>query len=302
MPSRSAEIDDVLSSIRKIIDERGPARRAEPFGPDRPKQVKPPALVLSSDHLVSLPLIQPEMAAPAPEAEVPPEQGVEDDAVGAAEPAEQGVEQAETSPSVGAAVSEEVADEEASDPPEPEAEAPVDDGDAAFFGPERDRWVHRSSSDESTPTLALNRIATAAQRAALKFGTRSAANADKPVSALQEQPKADAPAPADNLFAPSIDLPPVPAGAAQTPSDDDAKDDALAEHLADVVRDQIAESLPQQIKALAPHLLDEDILRPVVAEMIRKELSGALGEKITQGVRKLVRQELNRAITLRRLE
>lgn len=101
------------------------------------------------------------------------------------------------------------------------------------------------------------------------------------------------------------DAPKGPADPSQppvAPRDADAKDDVLAEHLADVVRDQIAESLPQQIKALAPHLLDEDILRPVVAEMIRKELSGALGEKITQGVRKLVRQELNRAITLRRLE
>jgi hypothetical protein len=36
--------------------------------------------------------------------------------------------------------------------------------------------------------------------------------------------------------------------------------------------------------------------------MIRQELAGPLGERITHGVRKLVRQELQRAIALRRLQ
>ena len=39
-----------------------------------------------------------------------------------------------------------------------------------------------------------------------------------------------------------------------------------------------------------------------LADMIRQELAGALGEKITHSVRKLVRQEIQRSITLRRLE
>ena len=56
------------------------------------------------------------------------------------------------------------------------------------------------------------------------------------------------------------------------------------------------------MEELRPQLLDEDALRPLVADLIRKELSGDLGERITGSVRKLVRQEIQRAITVRRLE
>ncbi len=39
-------------------------------------------------------------------------------------------------------------------------------------------------------------------------------------------------------------------------------------------------------------LLDEDTLRRIVAEVVREELQGALGERITRNVRKLVRREI----------
>lgn len=44
-------------------------------------------------------------------------------------------------------------------------------------------------------------------------------------------------------------------------------------------------------------LVDEDMLRAVVAEIIRQELQGTLGERITRNVRKLVRHEIQRALT-----
>lgn len=43
--------------------------------------------------------------------------------------------------------------------------------------------------------------------------------------------------------------------------------------------------------------LDEAALEALVADIIRKELQGRLGERITRSVRKLVRQEINRALT-----
>jgi hypothetical protein len=46
-----------------------------------------------------------------------------------------------------------------------------------------------------------------------------------------------------------------------------------------------------------PALLDEDMLRDLVAEIVREELQGALGERITRNVRKLVRREIQRALT-----
>lgn len=42
--------------------------------------------------------------------------------------------------------------------------------------------------------------------------------------------------------------------------------------------------------------LNEEILREIVRDMVRAELQGALGEKITHSVRKLVRAEINRAL------
>jgi hypothetical protein len=49
-------------------------------------------------------------------------------------------------------------------------------------------------------------------------------------------------------------------------------------------------------------VIDADALRDLVAEIIREELQGALGERITRNVRKLVRREIARALETRDLE
>ena len=49
-------------------------------------------------------------------------------------------------------------------------------------------------------------------------------------------------------------------------------------------------------------LIDEDALRDLVSEIVRAELQGALGERITRNVRKLVRREIHRALTAQDLE
>lgn len=43
-------------------------------------------------------------------------------------------------------------------------------------------------------------------------------------------------------------------------------------------------------------VLDEEALRDLVAEIVREELMGTLGERITRNVRKLVRREIHRAL------
>lgn len=43
-------------------------------------------------------------------------------------------------------------------------------------------------------------------------------------------------------------------------------------------------------------VLDEDALRELVSDIVRQELQGALGERITRNVRKLVRREIQRAL------
>lgn len=49
-------------------------------------------------------------------------------------------------------------------------------------------------------------------------------------------------------------------------------------------------------------ILDEEALRDMVSEIVRAELQGALGERITRNVRKLVRREIHRALTAQDLE
>jgi hypothetical protein len=48
---------------------------------------------------------------------------------------------------------------------------------------------------------------------------------------------------------------------------------------------------------LARATLDEEMLRRIVTQVLQQELQGALGERITRNVRKLVRREINRALT-----
>lgn len=50
------------------------------------------------------------------------------------------------------------------------------------------------------------------------------------------------------------------------------------------------------------HGMDPDVLRDMVAEIIRQELQGTLGERITRSVRKLVRREIHRMRESRDLE
>jgi len=47
--------------------------------------------------------------------------------------------------------------------------------------------------------------------------------------------------------------------------------------------------------------MDEDVLREIIREVLREELQGPLGERITRNIRKLVRAEINRSLNLRDL-
>ncbi|MGD9294511.1 MAG: hypothetical protein PVI41_06470 [Roseobacter sp.] len=49
-------------------------------------------------------------------------------------------------------------------------------------------------------------------------------------------------------------------------------------------------------------VIDEETLRAMVAQIVRSELQGELGERITRNVRKLVRREIQRALTTRSLD
>lgn len=52
----------------------------------------------------------------------------------------------------------------------------------------------------------------------------------------------------------------------------------------------------------ADTVIDEEALRDMVSEIVRQELQGALGERITRNVRKLVRREIHRALSSHELD
>ncbi len=65
----------------------------------------------------------------------------------------------------------------------------------------------------------------------------------------------------------------------------------------DMLEADIAEDVLGQLPAAEDTaVIDEDALRDMVVDIVRSELQGALGERITRNVRKLVRREIQRAL------
>ena len=71
-------------------------------------------------------------------------------------------------------------------------------------------------------------------------------------------------------------------------------EDALSDEVVDAVTIAGADQLGDAIEPAAE--IDEAMLREMVADIVRQELQGALGERITRNVRKLVRREIHRAL------
>jgi hypothetical protein len=110
--------------------------------------------------------------------------------------------------------------------------------------------------------------------------------ADGPVAALPTvEPAAQVRAAAE-----AGDVVPFPLVAPSPPRA--VPDEAIAAAPADEV-----EAMPADLPAL-----DEGAVAKLVRAIIREELQGALGERITQNVRKLVRAEINRALAARALD
>ncbi|PQO23648.1 hypothetical protein C2I36_06730 [Rhodobacteraceae bacterium WD3A24] len=71
---------------------------------------------------------------------------------------------------------------------------------------------------------------------------------------------------------------------------------------AEAVQAEPADSAPAAGTGTDTAGLDEDALRDLVARIVREELQGRLGERITRNVRKMVRAEIARALASRELD
>ncbi|PJE35175.1 hypothetical protein CVM52_18475 [Pseudooceanicola lipolyticus] len=104
----------------------------------------------------------------------------------------------------------------------------------------------------------------------------------------------------DAAEAPAVETPEVAATDAAEPAQA-AEEAAEPEPVVTAAAAAEAEDAPVDLTA-DETVLDEDSLRELVADIVRQELQGALGERITRNVRKLVRREIHRALTAQNLE
>ncbi len=80
----------------------------------------------------------------------------------------------------------------------------------------------------------------------------------------------------------------------------DALDVELEEEFAEELHGDVLDGLADAAEEGA--VIDEDMLREMVSDIVRQELQGALGERITRNVRKLVRREIHRALAAHDLD
>jgi len=65
---------------------------------------------------------------------------------------------------------------------------------------------------------------------------------------------------------------------------------------------EASDNKPIDLSDIDETVLDEETLRELVSDIVRKELTGELGERITRNVRKLVRREIHRALATREFD
>lgn len=265
-PVPNAEIEDVLSSIRRLVSgdvdaKNGIDNRSE-------KRTEPVAkLILTPDFRVS------DISAKQPEGD---QSEVE---ISAQELPESVPETGEPEVDSGQgnildAVEELLESELAgTERSEPKVETSSESGDAESINLES--------------TIADLEAAVAAQQGEWEpdgSGFQEDADAEEPMTKPADRPEQDWPE------QDCIDGTAQEVGADTTPFTDSADNDAAApSEDADIFGDETS-------------VIDEEALRDMVSEIVRRELQGALGERITRNVRKLVRREINHTLSARDFE
>ncbi|WP_374427136.1 hypothetical protein [Tabrizicola sp.] len=256
-PLSSEEIEDVVSSVRRLVsNELSPRRVSRDLGSDR--LLLTPSLRVVSELSPLAPLVLADTVAEALPAD--PEPAVSETVEAEADDAVELIEaewedEIWVEPDVAALGEVALAAEEAevlaiSEDADPVLTAPSDDLDAPW------------GEDTATPGEAI-----------LDDGRPDERQADE-----AEVAQVAAPAAVAEDHAHSAALPPHDRAESRLP----------------------AEMIDADGTPLA--VLDEAALQEIVRQMIREELQGDLGERITRNVRKLVRAEINRALIARDLD
>ena len=88
-----------------------------------------------------------------------------------------------------------------------------------------------------------------------------------------------------------------------SPQDQDLSDTVASAMLADLQGEKLGEPMTAAVVDKAAHLgVDPAELRDLVRDLIREELAGALGTRMTRNIRRLVRAEIARELAMRELD
>ena len=296
-PLSSMDVEDVLASIRRIVEDGGPARA--PRQPDplqtTERLVLTPALRVHDDAAPADPNPDPTQEIDQKSAFDAMEMDEDEGAFDFAAVIEATKAADDALPPDAAALSE--PDETIDSTPQPllltprmsfadraSLEATIAELEAAVTA-QPDEWEPDGS--ETRPTLTWDSAG---------FVHKPLAPATPPApdtgtATFRHQPAVPAAAPAVEPE------PEAPAAIAPAPVPAPQTSDAEADDLAETATDLLAEDEALSAYLGATPAIDEDRLRDIVKEVLRAELQGELGERITRNVRKLVRSELHRALS-----
>ena len=278
-PISRNEIEDVLSSIRRLVAQEGPATRDGGDGVMRTgKLILSPAcrVETGADTVSRLSAVTATPADPAPAETAPAETGA-----------------AETGPAVDDATAPENAGPatDAAGAVPGTLESTIAELEAAV-GAGPDVW--EVEGDAPPPfvsgrvQLSLTPTPEAAPPVTPDHPADSGEGDEAPM--MTDAPALPAP---DNVH-PFVAPPPAPTPApveAETAADPAPADEATQETTDD----------PGLLAEDATAILDEAALRELVAQILREELQGVLGQRITRNVRKMVRAEIAQALASRSL-
>lgn len=319
-PMSTHEIEDVLSSIRRLVSEDlRPAPKPEaPAAAAGAKLLLTPALRVADDpSRAPAPTFPPKQAGPQPEdahsefqAESLPESQPKAHTDGASDA------MAEPAPEPAPAAAE---------PQAPTAEGDLQDVVArlgAAVGEGDEQWESPFGDppawDEVTLTPPAAEAKAPAGHGRLHFDPTEEDLEDPAAAFLDGSPEelaqdgrlsvelpdfgaADHIEDGADAWADEVTEEPVaPRRRVVSPPADDWADAAEAEVRAKLDREIEAEA--QSMFAAVETTFDEEVLRDLVRDIIREELAGSLGERITRNVRKLVRTEIARALAVREFE
>lgn len=291
----SFEIEDVLSSIRRLVsvDEREHKHHSGSGGNIQEKLVLSPALRIDDDSAEDQRVVAEDVVDTA----LTDQDGV------AEQGSDESEDQAEPRPEPDNESSEQTgADEDAvedrHDEPqvaqEDHSETEIDQNDDDNAG-----WKVLTFSHSEYRALA-SEIEGASDGEAVTFEEKIA-EVEAAVATQEDQWEPDEPSDIDFFrekaepiaWDGSLESSAKSRDDAETVADDTDQADAVASDGADVGQN----TDPADEEWLAGDTeLDEDALRDLISEIVRQELQGALGERITRNVRKLVRREIHRAL------